>query len=553
MVNKEMDVPDGASGDLVALITMLGRPLASPQDMRILGRLASGGMSLEIEQLADDLASGRHEARLGALFIGLEDVSTETLLDGLSVRATNVLGRGRIERQLRLSSMTPLQLRDVPNLGMKTFLEIIEKVVRSWARAQLRGSSSKYAIRADSDAESAGAAPEDGKARDLYEDRLFRWERVLPDIELVLRAMWRRVGASNAEEAIQWLGELPNDVKSAYESLRKLDLAEILGLPTAAEGAWATLLDFDDEDRMIMKDRMFVRLNGKRLTLEQLAQRQGVTRERIRQREGRVSKRLAERLELDDACQLIGHLAAATRRRVGPLTSAHDWSEAFGMAVRATGDADEGELTFRANVLASLADVYFLDRDVVMTAEARGRLDRLRAEFDAGPADQTIDPAEVAALVRGIGARAELSDAVVERIGLRRFEDIYVPWRRSVGDRAVAVLAATNRPMDFDELHDAVGFDTNPRSLANTVQSDPRCVRLGKSLYGLRFWGGTEYRGILSAIEDAVDAGGGRAQLDEIAEEISSRFAVSPTSVRVYAKDRRFLLEARRHPQHGAR
>lgn len=540
----DVDIRVPTPGDQGSVVSLLGRLPESPEELQTVAELAAGGMTQEIEALTALLESGMYDVELRTLFRGLEDAAGEALLVGLSVRSRNLLSR-LIKQERSLLTMTPSDLCAVPNLGRKSFHEIIDAVVRTWAKRLLSGPPPQAAWTAGPSPPTAPFAPHGHDVPAADGSTPISWMRVLPDIELVLHAMWRQLGATTPGEAIAWweAAEISELANGAYERLRELDIGKILGLPPTEERAWASLLDFGTEDRQIMEERMFVGLDRKRLTLDELARLQGVTRERIRQREDRISKKLAERLDSDDPGQAIGHLAAATRRHVGPITSPAAWRSAFQRAVEATSDADRTDRDFRVNLLSKLAGDYVLDGDVVMTSEARDRVKGLRKELDSGLVDQTIDASEVTDILTDLGAPAELSATVSERLGLRRFGENFIRWRRTAGDRAVAVLAATGRPMEFDELHDAVGFETNPRSLSNTVQSDPRCQRLGKSLYGLRSWGGIEYRGILSAIEDAIEEAGGRAQLDEIAREISERFAVSPTSVHAYAKDRRFQLE----------
>ena len=147
----------------------------------------------------------------------------------------------------------------------------------------------------------------------------------------------------------------------------------------------------------------------------------------------------------------------------------------------------------------------------------------------------------VARLLNDLRAPSEHEADILEYLALRRVAGKFVLWKGSLSDKAAGCLQAVGEPMSLMELHEAFGFDCNPRSLSNQIQGDPRMMRRGKDRYGLRDWGGEEYSGILDEIEQAIERGGGSVDLESLVDQFVTEFGVAPQSVRSYAADRRFV------------
>jgi hypothetical protein len=182
---------------------------------------------------------------------------------------------------------------------------------------------------------------------------------------------------------------------------------------------------------------------------------------------------------------------------------------------------------------------------LLVSHHAEQRLIEARSELGHFPSERTIPDGWFDHLATALGASLETHPALERHLGLRSVEGHHVVWRGSLADKATAVLAACGRPLAMLEIHELVGFDANPRSLAGQVQEDPRIMRRGKDLYGLRVWGGEEYSGIVEELEQAIERSpDGRIDLAETAELFVEQFGVSANSVRSYANDRRFVRES---------
>ncbi len=74
-------------------------------------------------------------------------------VNGLGVAAQNSLGRANAVEPADLAQLTALQVLRLPNLGAKTFSEIIDCVICAWARQRL------IAVPAQLTAETDGTSP----------------------------------------------------------------------------------------------------------------------------------------------------------------------------------------------------------------------------------------------------------------------------------------------------------------------------------------------------------------------------------------------------------
>jgi hypothetical protein len=502
-------------------------------DHVVLRALASGEMRDEVDGLAKELRSGAYERPFGDLLKGLERVDEKPPWMQVGIRSANILRRARMHTWDDLAQVTPYQLWNEPNLGSTSFAEIVRVLVSAWARCQIDGPSSGPEPGTTVDVE-----PNDGE---LASSESPDWGDLFVDVEDVLHAMWTELGARTVLEGLQrWPPrDVSDEVIGAFERLRDLDIASVLGLRSANEQAWRELLNFEFRDRLILSERVFA--DGTPATLAVLGGRLGVTRERVRQLERKVREQVEKRITHAPGTFGIAHLASRVRREIGPVANVQAAREIIAHAVAETSASDEAELALRRRMLESLAGPYEIDRDLFLTPAAKALINRFRVEIGDLAPGELVGLATVTAMLEGLGGSNELRGELLSRLGLHEIGDVCVPWRRSLNDKAVAVLAAIGRPLAMFEIHELVGLDANPRSFANVVQAEFRIMRRGKDRYGLRSWGGEEYTGILEELEQAVERAGGRVSLEDLIATFVEEFGVASQSVRAYAADRRFV------------
>jgi hypothetical protein len=300
---------------------------------------------------------------------------------------------------------------------------------------------------------------------------------------------------------------------------------------------WKEYLSLDARDAYVLRHRV---LTGARkpTTLSALGEHLGVSRERVRQLEAKVVDRVIE-----GAPPAILALAMGVRDAVGEITTECEVAAAATQMAERTGDATvSGDLDLRRDLLVHLAGPYVHRGGLWASEAASDQLDlsaaRIRSLGHGDRADEIV-----AAIARMTGADEHM-DMLQGVLGVRRLDGHFYGWWGTQTDKAYTVLKAADRPMEFFEVHEGVGLEASPRSLAQRLREDHRFMRRGKDTYGLREWGGEEYSGILDELEQAIERAGGRAELDELVDRFTVDFDVSANSVRSYATDRRFV----RHP-----
>ena len=455
----------------------------------------------------------------------------------LTVRALNLLGRAGCLEWRTFAKLCPLTLRQLPNLGRGTFVDILDTVLLAWSEtlaadltflAGLDPAPTPQTEAADAFAPVATSPLSIAVIADLATALTYAWDH----------------GATTFAEAVEVLRSAVDanaDAAGALERLRSEQLSEALGLPSMDAGAWCALTAFDERDAAILSERLYA--TGKRLTLDELAQRFGVTRERIRQREVEIAKTLTVRLEGPSA-RPIRHLAARLREAGGLF----DDGEFEGVVDRLL----PGVAEIHRQILIAVAGRYVDWHGLRAREDVANMLDLIAAGYaELGPGTR-VDAEQLERLATVVQP-APLSARLLEALGLRRIEDVMVVGGRTHAVKAIAALGAVGRPLDFDEIHVLAGFDIPPRSLQNAMFSDRRLMRRGKDSYGLRTWGGEEYSGIVQELEQAIERAGGQVDLDEVVERFVREFGVTEVSVRAFAKDQRFVLRAdRRLAMRGA-
>jgi hypothetical protein len=503
--------------------------------------------------------------RFGELLPGIEVCPGPEPVDrGLSTRAQNLLGRSPWGTWAGLADATPLLLSGLPNLGAKSFIEIVQMVLAAWI---------DFHATRDPDIAVARAAPaRDALANDAEVGECHSAHpllAVLPEAQRALCWAWGETGATTLGEALSSLAtaHLPPDILAVRQELLAADLSGLLGRRPPNEASWQRVLRLDCRERNVAAARIFPS-SSQRPTLDELGGRFGVTRERIRQIENAVKVRIGAQIASDDGAD-IRHLAARLRAAVGAVVEPDQLAiSSVELVAESSAHIDTAEAALRSAILIASADTYCERSGLLFSSHAAEVLMRTERTLALHPPAQVIDPSLLEEALTIASGAPHLTDRVLAHLGVRLLDGKFVVWRGGQADKAVAVLAAREETMSMAEIHEAVGFDVNPRSLAGRVQSEPRIMRRGKDSYGLREWAGEEYSGILEELEQAIERAGGSVDLEEIVQLFVAEFGVTANSVRSYASGRRFVRTAdgriamrgaddpepaiRHHPVHGA-
>lgn len=465
-----------------------------------------------------------HSVGFGTLLPGLGGVAGGDPTERLSVRAANLLMRGGFVSWKLLALTTPGQLRRTPNCGVLTFSEICSTLFEAWTEVEPH--EEFY---------------EDVAAMTTREPAQ-EWSQLASieaDVISFLRLAWARLGARTFGEALSlWTtSDQHFELGDVAQRLGDQEIASLLGLPALSENVWREVFDFGDRDFVILSRRVMPA--GQASTLAELGDELRVTRERVRQLESHIRKTLATRLEAGSGLA-IRHRAARIVRELGKVTELGADIQLCEEIARSTSECPEDEIRLRCELLRELCGPYGAVGDLAFSPDALRHLNNLELVLNAVDPGEILGSERLDELFDAWDIRPELLPAVWQHLAIKEFQGRFVRWGGSMADRAAGTLAAIERPMTMFELHEAVGLDCNPRSLAGQVQSDARISRIGKDLYGLRIWGRPEYAGIMEQLERAIEDAGGVAELDALVARFVTDYGVTESSVRAYAGDRRF-------------
>ena len=361
--------------------------------------------------------------------------------------------------------------------------------------------------------------------------------RVLGDILPLLRF-------THPEESLQTPGPRESVHELYVDVIDKLLATEPAREPTGApvqpavpERPMPEIIDeifarLDDRQRAIARDRLYFDASqqtghSQRATLDELAQRFSVTRERIRQIERDLRDHVMHWLNSPAAAPLNAHLAWL-RTRLGSAVPADDLTAAVPW--------HRTELSTLAipawRFVRTLLTGYEQADGWLVSGGADELREKTRQLFADGP--RPLD--EAVSLVAQLGVREDVAERWLASVPhLRVLDGHVVPWPRSMGDKTEAVLTVVRSPLSPEEIQTRIGEDYSLVGIRNQLASDERFIRLDRSKYGLRRWGGDEYLGIREMITREIERAGGEASVSTVVDNLTSRYDVSESSIRAYA------------------
>lgn len=484
------------------------------------------GLQFLIPVLVRHLEANEHQ-RLGNMVVDLTIRGDALVMPFVhQSRSRNALARAGVTRWRDLAELSPNDLRRIPGVGARTVRDILRCCVER----------------------AIGSAP----CGNRHDSRLTsrRFEATETAVEaLQLLGAWaaREPQMSQFKELLQLsvpIETLPPDLRDLWSDFSQLDPRSLAGeglAGTSLEDLIGELLGgLDDAERMVYEQRVLHIVVDRTPTLEELGQSLGVTRERVRQVQANA----------EDAIQSV----LASQRFRPLLWRAADLRASLGTAAPLGGEDTAAVLdrclrdvspdcrSVAQGVLLHLAGSYryrdgWLDLAVAPDL-ATTALVAMADSYGLLPLSTAYE------WLTAEGVRPAFHDAWLHRSGrFRRIGSTLVVWSGSVVDKSVAILALSGKPADAETLVAEVGEGHSPRTAQNGFLADSRLVRVGRSEWGLRSWNLEEYTGITDEIAQRIQAVGGRARLDDVADELVRQFGVKRTSVRVYAEAPMFVVE----------
>ena len=425
----------------------------------------------------------------------------------LRPRTVNAMSAaGYLDLQGGVEEATVDQLLQIPNFGVASLIDLL--CVAETALPAL------------------GHTPMPTSEKDIQRE-------ALNEHDLRIVAAWA-VGEHDAETAAEILelsnAPRPQEVEAAWQHILHFslcdfagDLAQSYSPPQVVAKFLASL---DDRETEIIRDRILPMNSA--LTLDEIARRNGLSRERIRQMEVRVKDQLAT---LADSS--VGRLAASLTQRLGTAVPA------LSEDVTALADLvpQYSDPTLSRLLLLYLAGPYRADDGWILRLPSRASLDGTRHSLlDAADQAGLVGDAAVTDVLDRAGIRRDWHDAWISRLGcLKRVGDKYLRWDGTTLDRLERLLYVHGKPATAEELLADLDETLSARGIKYRLMEDPRFVRINKqSQFALPEWGFDEYTGITDEIAQEIERCGGVANADYLVQTISSTYGVAETSVRAY-------------------
>ena len=484
---------------------------------------------LELARCVHDVELTLEETRRGKraashLLVWPEGLDRLLLLElPLSVRARNCVlqenlwqGNGRL---------TVNDLLGVPNFGGKSvesWASAVKDLLASVPGARQLAMRPGFKGRIAEDLTAFGSPADD--------PHTVAWVRATEALEPLLAVACELEGASTLADVIEADPARLATAMEAWPALKAISLEDLVGqargpLATATQRIEKVVAGMSVDQRTIAQGRLVRRPAA---TLEALGAVVGVTRERIRQIQQRVERQIAEAVgtQLGNAAKVLGlHLA--------PIMPEVELGTRLDELLPREGGLAKDLL--RREFLVALD--YQLE--VGMYVNARGK--QVMAEVKAALSSLTDD----VGLVDEPALKATLPDDnwhavwawMRERVGLKPVGDGF-GLRDSTKARVKAALLAIGRPATREEIASGCGLDA--RLVVSTLSNTMSIVRASKDHWGLEDWVAEPYDGIVGETLKRIASDGGSTSVDQLIDELPSRFGVSATSVSTYLKTAKF-------------
>ena len=338
-------------------------------------------------------------------------------------------------------------------------------------------------------------------------------------------------GANTIGEAISYVVNGAVDVEE-WQEYAQLELhlfSEPPRHPYEIIDEWIDQLP--PRERRIFKSRIAGMGGG--LTLQELADEFGITRERVRQIGSRLELRFSEYVETPEGLPVRWRLRSL-RKRIGvaipeahlaPLLSAVDGDTRYGsLLLRFAGPYD------RDSDWRVLASEISEDPTAAIkaTADEYGRIDRDRA----------------ADLLNRWGLGRSFHEGWLTRDGsIRGINGKLVRWKGSISERLTFALADLGKPATVEALMAHVDEERTRNSAVNALSADPRIVRASRTEWALASWGLPVYLGIAQSIRQLLEKHGKPMPVKEVVERMYVDFGIVESSTRAYCNAAMFVTE----------
>ena len=358
------------------------------------------------------------------------------------------------------------------------------------------------------------------------------WSDVIDVFELLLAAAREFRGARTVGEALRLdLSYLIATIGIApvLESLSIQDLTDRSIANTVCERLTSLLASLSSTQRLILERRLIV---ASPVTLQELAEQIGITRERVRQIAvevlGIVEETVGEEASI---------VAALISKQLDPIIPEADFelliTEVFNDDMQRQSAVELGRRIIKSRLNYSCVDGMCFN-------EAAGQVIVKLQDLARGAADDV-------GLIDEDSLRHDFLDGewdlfipqLIERCGFHRIGG-RLALRDTGKARVKVALLKIGRPATKEEIAEFSNFDAV--KVGSHLSVIPSLVRVDKIRWGLTDWTDDVYEGIPAEIIQRINEDGGSTPLSRLCEELPELFGVREASVRAYASSPQFIL-----------
>lgn len=269
------------------------------------------------------------------------------------------------------------------------------------------------------------------------------------------------------------------------------------------------------------------------ISLEELGQRVGVTRERVRQ----IQRKLQRAIEKTIGTE-TDKVAALLAKRMGPIISETEFNHRV-MNVFDSRNFNKSVFDIAHNLLRNRLE-YSCINGICYNKSALVVIKNLKTS-----ALQLVDDV-------GLINETALVDHLPNSKWVEHLPDLInccefyrLSGRLALQDKAKpkikAALLEIGQPATKEEIASVAGLD--PAQVGGRLSAIPSIARADKTRWGIVEWIDDIYEGIPAEIIQRIEEDGGATTFERLVEEIPRLFSVSESSVRAYIGTPQFLLQ----------
>lgn len=462
--------------------------------------------------------------QLRDLFPGLKAMDAKPIdVHALSTRARNALRRQRVRTWDELSAQSPAKIASWRGIGSKTTEELLLLAVcLSSPHAARHGSESPAATDTG-----AGATPRQGE--------------FLCSLQRLAAYGIGELGLGKLGDFLCLRGEGFVRGGAEFDELQRAlddvlrfplrDLADSLLDDYDLNALIRDFVQFDQRDLLILRSRvMNLQMPS---TLEELGGKLGVSRERVRQLEVGLREELHLRSS-SERFRPVVRLAKRLRDALGVATPTESLSSAIPAELLSV--VHEELVRAQLPTLLWLAGPYSAAGSWLVAEPLDALKMRCRALLLSHSNCGAIERTRARDVLLQAGFQERSAELWLEKETDFRLADdtTLIDWSGTIPEKLERLLRYSGRPLTKGDII-AVAPELNEKSVVNAMLASPVFLRMAKDAYGLKEWGGTEYSGVVAAMQQYIRDNGGIAKVSSMADDLSRQFNVSPNSVVSYA------------------